>query len=75
MMTAQNRAEPNQDVLAQLLVEIRGLRATMEQMGSAGPRVQLALGRIQLQEALNLSFPPVHRLRPRGWFSTAWTQK
>jgi predicted nucleic acid-binding Zn-ribbon protein len=45
-----NRAEPNQDVLTQLLVELRGLRATMEQMASAGPRVQLALGRLQLQE-------------------------
>ena len=33
-----------------LLVEVRGLRAAMEQMASAGPRVQLALGRLQLQE-------------------------
>ena len=39
-----------QDVLAALLVEVRGLRAAMEQMASAGPRVQLALGRVQLQE-------------------------
>jgi septal ring factor EnvC (AmiA/AmiB activator) len=36
--------------LAALLVEVRGLRAAMEQMASAGPRVQLALGRLQLQE-------------------------
>jgi chromosome segregation ATPase len=38
------------DVLTQLLTEVRGLRAAMEQMASAGPRVQLALGRLQLQE-------------------------
>jgi hypothetical protein len=40
----------NQDTLAALLVEVRGLRAAMEQMASAGPRVQLAFGRLQLQE-------------------------
>jgi len=39
-----------QDILPALLVEVRGLRAVMEQMASAGPRVQLALGRLQLQE-------------------------
>jgi chromosome segregation ATPase len=38
------------DVLQALLVEVRGLRQAMEQMASAGPRVQLALGRLQLQE-------------------------
>jgi hypothetical protein len=38
------------DVLGALLTEVRGLRAAMEQMASAGPRVQLALGRLQLQE-------------------------
>ncbi len=41
---------PQEDVLPALLVEVRGLRAAMEQMASAGPRVQLALGRVQLQE-------------------------
>jgi chromosome segregation ATPase len=41
-------AEP--DVLPALLTEVRGLRAAMEKMASAGPRVQLALGRVQLQE-------------------------
>jgi chromosome segregation ATPase len=41
---------PSQDVLPALLVEVRGLRAAMEQMAAAGPRVQLALGRVQLQE-------------------------
>lgn len=40
----------NQDTLAALLVEVRGLRAAMEQMSSAGPRVQLAFGRLQMQE-------------------------
>ena len=38
------------DLMPALLEEIRGLRAAMEQMSSAGPRVQLALGRLQLQE-------------------------
>jgi chromosome segregation ATPase len=38
------------DVLPALLTEVRGLRAAMEKMASAGPRVQLALGRVQLQE-------------------------
>jgi chromosome segregation ATPase len=40
----------NPDVLISLLAEVRGLRAAMEQMASAGPRVQLAMGRLQLQE-------------------------
>jgi predicted nucleic acid-binding Zn-ribbon protein len=47
---AQGGTPPAPDVLAALLVEVRGLRAAMEQMASAGPRVQLALGRLQLQE-------------------------
>jgi hypothetical protein len=42
--------DSNKDTLDQLLVEVRGLRAAMEQMASAGPQVQLALGRLQLQE-------------------------
>jgi hypothetical protein len=40
----------DQDVLPALLIEVRGLRAAMEQMASAGPQVQLALGWLQLQE-------------------------
>jgi chromosome segregation ATPase len=44
------RAAQGQDVLPELLAEVRGLRAAMEQMASSGPRVQLALGRLQLQE-------------------------
>lgn len=43
-------APKNEDVLPALLTEVRGLRAAMEQMGSAGPRVQLFVGRLQLQE-------------------------
>jgi chromosome segregation ATPase len=43
-------AAPSSDILPSLLVEVRGLRAAMEQMAAAGPRVQLALGRLQLQE-------------------------
>jgi DNA repair exonuclease SbcCD ATPase subunit len=39
-----------QDILPALLEEVRGLRAAMEAMSSAGARVQLALGRLQLQE-------------------------
>lgn len=38
------------DIMPALLEEVRGLRHAMEQMSSAGPRVQLALGRLQLQE-------------------------
>ena len=50
-LTAQaSQAAQGQDVLPALLVEVRGLRAAMEEMASAGPRVQLALGRLQLQE-------------------------
>jgi hypothetical protein len=38
------------DVLPALLAEVKGLRAAMEQMASAGPRVQLSVSRLQLQE-------------------------
>jgi hypothetical protein len=44
------RPQPSDDILPQLLNEVRGLRVAIEQMASAGPRVQLALGRVQLQE-------------------------
>ena len=47
----QQAASPaSADVLPALLTEVRGLRAAMEKVASAGPRVQLALGRVQLQE-------------------------
>ena len=36
--------------MSALLTEVRGLRQALEEMGTAGPRVQLALGRLQLQE-------------------------
>jgi chromosome segregation ATPase len=47
---AQSAPPPSGDVLPALLVEVRGLRAAIEQMASAGARVQLTLGRLQLQE-------------------------
>jgi chromosome segregation ATPase len=43
-------AKPREDVLEALLEEVRGLRVAMEQMTAAGPRVQLAMGRLQIQE-------------------------
>ena len=36
--------------MPELLAEVRGLRAAIEQMTSSASRVQLALGRLQLQE-------------------------
>ncbi|HEU4937778.1 MAG TPA: hypothetical protein VFT39_15065 [Vicinamibacterales bacterium] len=47
---ARRQTAQQEDVLPALLAEVRGLRAAMEQMASVGPRVQLALGRVQLQE-------------------------
>ena len=44
------RPAQNDDILPQLLTEVRGLRAALEQMATAGARVQLVLGRVQLQE-------------------------
>jgi hypothetical protein len=50
-VAAQSRvAAQDQDVLPALLAEVRGLRVAMEQIAGAGPRVQLAMGRLQLQE-------------------------
>lgn len=49
-VSAQAAAPQERDVLPALLTEVRGLRVAMEQMAAAGPRVQLALGRLQLQE-------------------------
>jgi hypothetical protein len=43
-------AAKSEDVLPALLVEVKGLRAAMERMASAGPRVQLFVSRLQLQE-------------------------
>ena len=47
---AAAQATRSDDVLPALLVEVKGLRAAMEQMSSAGPRVQLVVSRLQLQE-------------------------
>lgn len=47
----QAQSAPREDVLPALLAEVKGLRAAIEQMSSAGPRVQLFVGRLQLQEA------------------------
>lgn len=43
-------ASSQTDVVGALLTEVRALRVAMEQMAAAGPRIQLALGRLQLQE-------------------------
>ena len=45
------QAPKTEDVLPALLAEVKGLRAAMEQMASAGPRIQLFVSRLQLQEA------------------------
>ena len=51
VLAAQRRsAQEPPEILPALLSEMRALRTAMEQMASAGPRVQLALGRLQLQE-------------------------
>ena len=42
--------QPNQDTLGALLVEVRGFRSAIEQMASVGPSIELAMGRLQLQE-------------------------
>ena len=52
VLSARQRSlAPNDEVLPALLAEVKGLRAAMEQIASAGPRVQLFVGRLQLQEA------------------------
>jgi len=43
-------ARPGDDVLTALLAEVRGLRAALEQISSAGPRIQLSVARLQLEE-------------------------
>jgi chromosome segregation ATPase len=47
---AAGQAAGGADTLSALLLEVHDLRVAMEQMASAGPRVQLAMGRLQLQE-------------------------
>src|SRR5262245_10383882 len=41
---------PGDPTIQALLVEVRALRVAMEQMASAGPRIQLFTARLQLQE-------------------------
>jgi len=48
--TPAPRGPESADIMPALLEEVRGLRTALEQITSAGPRVQLALGRLQLQE-------------------------
>ena len=48
--TGQAAGGQETDLTAALLVEVRGLRQAIERMSSSGPRIQLALGRLQLQE-------------------------
>ena len=38
------------DVLRELLVEVRGLRAAMERAATVGARIQLLVARVQMQE-------------------------
>ena len=38
------------DLTSALLVEVRGLRAAIEQLASSNARIQLAIGRLQIQE-------------------------
>ena len=59
----QTTAAP--DVLTALLIEVRGLRAAMEQAAFAGPSVDLLLGRVQLQEQ-RISNQTPHRLKAAG---------
>jgi chromosome segregation ATPase len=46
----QTPQQPNQDALGASLVEVRALRSAIEQMTTVGPSIQLAMGRLQLQE-------------------------
>ena len=48
-LAAQTPASSS-DVLGAFLVEVSALRTAMERMASAGPRVELALGSLHLQE-------------------------
>jgi|SRR5215471_11516279 len=45
------QAARSDDVLPALLVEIKGLRAAMEQMASGGTQAQILVGRLQVQES------------------------
>ena len=47
---AAAQAVRGDDMLPALLVEVKGLRAAMEQMASSNARAQVLIGRLQLQE-------------------------
>ena len=47
---AQSSAPAAPDVLKELLVEVRGLRAAMERAATVGARIQLLVARVQMQE-------------------------
>jgi uncharacterized coiled-coil protein SlyX len=47
---AQTAPAVQRDVLAELLVEVRGLRQAMERASTVGARIQLLVARVQLQE-------------------------
>ena len=64
--TPAPRGPASADIMPALLEEVRGLRASLEQMSSAGARVHLALGRLQLQEGrLNASLKRQDEARQR----------
>ena len=48
--SAQSAAPAQADVLKELLVEVRGLRAAMERAATVGARIQLLVARVQMQE-------------------------
>jgi chromosome segregation ATPase len=50
MASAQSSAPPATDLLKELLVEVRGLRAAMERAATVGARIQLLVARVQMQE-------------------------
>ena len=51
LAAAQTSAPPAaSDVLRELLVEVRGLRAAMERAATVGARIQLLVARVQMQE-------------------------
>lgn len=51
LAAAQTSAPPAApDVLKELLVEVRGLRAAMERAATVGARIQLLVARVQMQE-------------------------
>ena len=50
MAFAQSPPPAPPDILKELLVEVRGLRAAMERAATVGARIQLLVARVQMQE-------------------------